>query len=51
MRNVITAEETVGIQTDTNVFFSKRNEPMNTLTVTPKRIKNTVISVADKGET
>jgi hypothetical protein len=51
IRNVITAAAIDGIQTEINLFFPKRNEPIKTPTVTPKRIKNTVISVADKGET
>ena len=51
IRNVIKAAAIDGIQTETNLLFPKRNEPIKTPTVTPKRIKNTVISVADKGET
>ena len=40
-----------GIPMERNFRFPKRNEPTNTPTVTPKRTKNMLISVADKADT
>ena len=51
IRNVITEATIDGIKIETGFRFSKRNEPTNTPAVTPKRIKNTAINVADKGDT
>ena len=51
MRSVITDAEIAGSQIDTTFRFSKMNEPTNTPAVTPNRAKNTVINVADKGDT
>ena len=42
---------TAGIQTEMIFCFPKRNEPTNEPAVTPKRMKNTDMSVADNGET
>ena len=39
IRNVMAAAAIDGIQTETNLLFPKRNEPIKTPTVTPKRIK------------
>ena len=49
--SVITLATTDGAQRDKVFFFPKKNELTNMPTVTPRRTKNTVISVADKGET
>ena len=49
--SVITEAEIAGIQTDTSFRFPRRNDPTNTPAVTPNRIKNTVISAADRGDT
>ena len=51
IRRVITADEIDGIQIDTSFRFPKRKEPRNTPTVTPSRMKKTVINEADRGET
>ena len=51
IRNVITEATIDGLQIETNFRFSKRNEPTNTPTVTPKRTKNIVINAADNGDT
>ena len=51
IRRVITAAKIAGIQVDTSFRFPKRNEPKKTPTVTPSRIKKTVIKDADSGET
>ena len=51
IRRVITAAKIAGIQIDTSFRFPKRNEPRNTPTVTPSRMKKTVIKDADRGET
>ena len=51
IRNVMAEAAIDGTQTETSFRFLKRNEPTKTPTVTPKRIKNTAINVADNGET
>ena len=51
IRNVIMDAEIAGIQIDTSFRFPKRNEPKNTPTVTPSRIKKTDIKEADRGDT
>ena len=51
IRRVITAAKIAGIQIDTSFRFPKRKEPRNTPTVTPSRMKKTVIKDADRGET
>ena len=51
IRNVIIEAEIAGIQIDTNLCFPKRNEPKNTPTVTPSKIKKTDINEADRGDT
>ncbi len=51
IRYVITEATIDGIQIETSFRVPKRNEPTNTPTVIPKRIKNTAINVADKGDT
>ena len=40
-----------GIHMDIDFCLSKRNEQTNTPTVTPNRIKNTAMSVADRADT
>lgn len=49
--SVITEATIDGIQTETNLFLSKRNEPAKTPADTPRRTKNKVIKTADKGDT
>ncbi len=51
IRSVIAEAAIEGTPTEITSRFPKRNEPVNTPNVTPKRTKNTVISAADKGDT
>ena len=51
IRNVIIEAAIDGIHIEKNFRFSKGNEPTNTPQVTPKRIKNAAIKVADKRDT
>ena len=51
IRKVITAAEIAGIQIDKSFRLPIRNEPRNTPTVTPSRVKKKVIKEADRGET
>lgn len=51
MRKVMAEATIAGIQIETSFRFPNKNEPVNTPAVKPKRTKNTVINVADKGDT
>ena len=51
IRVVIIADTIAEIPTVTNLRLPRRKEPTYIPTVTPKRMKNMAISVADKGDT
>ena len=51
IRSVISKDTIAGTQTESNVFLSSRKEPKKMPTVTPHRIKNMAIRIAEIGDT